>query len=381
MSTYTRNPSHTKCEPSDDPADQPKDPGDDCRPFPEDEPPKLEDPPECPPPEKCKCPKEPLPSTTCLDDLIALQNKEISEAERAKAFKTELEALLKQANLVKTDYTQEKYDKLVKEWERLDGEIAELIRKLVCAVPCWWCLIECFICPLLYEIRYREQKLYGDDKLYTDVYSLYDLRYWHERNFDNKKRVLDRIKAVLAAWESPAARIDKILQDNNKLLLDSGRLLAPDAAKVAYDVFLKLVPLHLAIAPPASTGIVTSIDKQYTEFCKCGEDPEKDDCCGPNVGELTLRERLIGPQPYLVKPSEYFPIICCIAKQRYLPANAAYATAKSEFEAVDAQVKRVAAEIDERLKSLEKNAKAALPADCDWQKKQETTEPSGATPR
>ena len=391
MSQHTRqsgNPSRpsaaraeSKCEPSDNPADLPNDPGGDCEPFPEDTPPKLPDPPKCPdPPSECHCPTPPPTGTNCLDELIEIQNREISEAERAKVFKAELETLLKQANAVKLDYTQEKYDKLVKEWVRLDGEIKELIRKLVCAVPCWRCLIECFICPLINDIRDREYRLYGDGTLYTTVNSLQDMRYWRERNLDAKKRVLDRIKAVLKAWETPAQTIEKVLADNAKLIADAGKLLAPDAAKVVYDVFLKLVPLHLAIAPPASAGVGTAIDKQYTEFCECDEGVP-DDCCGPDVGVLTVRQRLIGPQPYLVKPSDYFPIICCIAKQRYLPANAAYAAAKSEFEIVDAQVKRLTGEMDEKLKALEKTAKAALPADCDWNEPEEQTETPGAMSR
>ena len=38
------------------------------------------------------------------------------------------------------------------------------------------------------------------------IYSLYDLRHWHERNRDAKKRVFDRVKSVLAVWEKPARR-------------------------------------------------------------------------------------------------------------------------------------------------------------------------------
>ena len=46
-------------------------------------------------------------------------------------------------------YTQDTYEKLLKRWQEEDRAIVELIRKLTCAVPCWRCLIECYVCPIL----------------------------------------------------------------------------------------------------------------------------------------------------------------------------------------------------------------------------------------
>ena len=365
MTTYPQQP----CEPAPDPAEQPKDPGGKCAEIPEDKPPDLKDPEKCLPDPACGCPTTPA-SPSCLDKLIAAQSKQLSEAESAKTFKAEMESLLKTAKAASLEYTQEKYDKLVKEWDRQDGNINEFIKKLVCAVPCWKCLIECFVCPLLYEVRYREQKIWGDGKLYPEVHSLSDRRYWHERNRDEKKRVFDRIKGVLAAWENPAQTIEKALADNAKLLADVGPLLSSDATKVVYDVFLRLVPMHLMIAPPASPGKTTRIAKQYTQFCE-HDKGEPDDCCGPDVGVPSLRRRLIGPQPYLINPKDYFSVICCLAENRYLPAKNAYAAAQSAWENDDSEINRLKSEIDEKMKSLEKDAKAAFPANCDWQKKPE----------
>lgn len=365
QSPYPQNPVRGdggQCEPDPDPADQPKDPGGECEKYPVDEPPVLKEPEKCPESD-CNCPNPSPTTTSCLDDLIAKQAQEISEADRAKQFKADLEALLQKTKAASADYTQDKYTKLVNEWVRLDAIIVELIRKLVCAVPCWECLIECYVCPLLYEIRYRDQMLYGDGTLYGEVRSLYDLRYWHDRNRDAKKRALDRIKAVLAAWEKPAQTIEKVLADNDKLISDAGKLLATDPSKVVYDVFLRLVPMHLAIAPPASLGKATNIPKKYTQLCKCDEgDP--DDCCGPDVGVPTLRQRLIGSQPYLIRPVDYFAVICCLTKERYLPAKDAWSAAESAFESVDAQIKTFQKDVEDKLKALEKSAKAALPADC-----------------
>lgn len=376
MNTYTRqtgsfgsSSSHRgeHCAPeTPDPAKQPKKPcAEECKKLPDDCPPELCEPEPCPEPD-CDCPPPPKTTSTCLDELIAKQARDIAEGARATQFKSDLEALLAKAKIATADYTHDRYKKLVAEWERLDCDIAEFIRKLVCAVPCWWCIIECFICPLIYEIRYREKMLWGEGKRYSEVHSLKDLLYWHDSNRNQKKRRLDRIKAVLAAWEKPGATIDAILASNAKLLSDSSKTLTPDAGKLVYDVFLRLVPMHLAIAPPASTGKITRIDRKYTEFCQCDKgDP--DDCCGPDVGIPSLRQALIGPQPYLIPPHEYYDIICCLATKRYEPAKDAWNAAESAYESVQGLITRYTAEIADKQKNFDKNARAALPANCcDW---------------
>jgi hypothetical protein len=366
VTTYTQQ----ECKPDSDPAEQPKDPGGKCDPIPCDKPPELKDPERCQPDPQCKCPDPPTSSPDCFDDLIAEQSKQLSEGESARAFKTELESLLNKAKAASLEYTQDKYNQLVKEWDRQDADISEFIRKVVCAVPCWQCLVECFVCPLIYEVRFREQKLWGDGPLYSEVHSLSDLRYWHDRNRQAKRRVFERIGGVLAAWEKPAQTIEQALTNNAKLLADLGKLLSSEATKVVYYVFLRHVPMHLLIAPPASSGYRTRIAKQYTQFCECDKG-EPDDCCGPDVGVPSVRERLLGPQPYLIDPKYLFPVICCLTKERYLPAKNAYATAQSAWETVDNEFKRLEAEIVESMKpaSIEQKAKALIPKDCGWQKK------------
>jgi len=236
--------------------------------------------------------------------------------------------------------------------------------------------MECYVCPLLYDISSREKRLYGDDKLYSDVSSLYDLRYWHDRNRARKKRELDRIKLVLGAWEKPAQQIEKTLGDNAKLTADANARLGTEPTKVVVDVFLRLVPMHLAIAPPPSSGKTTTIDRKYTEFCECDKG-NPDDCCGPDVGVPTMRQRIIGPQPYLIRPGDYYLVICCLTQQRYLPAKDAWTAAESAYEAVDAEIKRLTADVDpEKVKQIEKNAKAAVPADCTFNKPPAEGEPA-----
>jgi hypothetical protein len=233
-------------------------------------------------------------------------------------------------------------------------------------VDCWRCVIECHVCSLLNELHYAEQRLYGDDAVQMiSVRNLNDLLYWHTRNKDVLERRFNRIKSVLAAWEKPAQTIDKILADDAKLISDANKALGSDA-KVVYDVFLRLVPMHLAIAPPSGSGWVTRIGREFTQFCDC-DIGIPDDCCGPDVGVWSLRQRLIGPQPYLIDPNFYFEVICCLVKQRYGPAKEALAKAEADLVTTDNLIKRTKTQIDDGLKSFDKDARGAIGSviDCD----------------
>jgi hypothetical protein len=369
--TYDKRPP-SDCPPTTgDPADQPHPPGggDGCQDLPTTTPPEPPTPTPCPPPD-CKCPPRPPSDANCLEKLIADQTAAIVAADKAKTFKTDLEALLTKAKAASQEYTREKYEKLVKQWVEQDGQIAELIRKLVCAVPCWRCIIECYVCPILNDMHYAEHRLLGDGTLYTDVHNLYDLQYWHSRDKDAKERRFERIKKVLAAWEKPATTIEKILSDNAKLIADANSNLGASAPKVVFDVFLRLVQLHLAIAPPEGSAWETKIGKEYTQFCGC-DVGKPDDCCGPDVGELSLRERVIGSQPYLIDPKDYFDVICCLVKKRYGPAKEQLGKAEADLLTVENEIKRLKALVENGLKSFEKDAKGAIPGEvdcCDFQK-------------
>jgi hypothetical protein len=379
MSDYPqRKPAGHECPPApENPADQPKPPGKDCKDLPDTTPPEWKPPDKCVPDPECNCPSQPPSSgPDCLQNLIDAETAAITAAERAKAFKAELEAFLAKAKAAAQEYNRAKYDKLLKQWQDQDRDIAELIRKLVCALPCWRCVIECYICPLIYDLRDSEQRLYdGDWKDYYSDYkahNLYDLRYWLDRDRDFKTQTWQRIKNVLAAWEKPAQTIEKNLADDAKLISDCNKALGTDPSTVVFDVFFKLVPMHLAIAPPATSDeLKTQIDKKFTEFCDCDKD-DPDNCCGPDVGKLSWRQRLIGPQPYLVDPNFYFDIICCLVEKRYLPAKDLVAKAEAAYQKTDNEIQRRKAQIDNALKTFEKDAKGAIPGDidcCDYEKK------------
>jgi hypothetical protein len=395
MTEYQRPRNGHDCEPTDNPADQPPVPkeGKDCaEPSPEPpEPPTLKEPKPCPGPDpECGCKDRPVSTSNCLEGLIANQTAEIAAAEKAKAFKADLEALLTKAKAANQDYTRDKYDKLRKQWKEQDADIAALVRKLVCAVTCWKCILDCHICPFLNDMDEAEQLLYGDGAWASDAHNLQDILNWRMQDRDANERRFNRIKNVLAAWEKPAQTIDKALTENGKLIGEIGKSLgAAEAPKAVYDMFFRLIPLHLAIAPPRekSGEWTTRIDKEYTKLCGCDEDRrfcgcnkgEPETCCGPDVGPLSLRQRLIGPQPYLIEPTDYFKLICCVVDKRYRPAKEALAKAEAAVVTADNEIKRRRAQVENGLKSFEKDAKAVIPSPldcCDYRKSEPEPAPS-----
>lgn len=351
-----------KQEGAKDPAGQPKEPSGQCKDWSDPSPPKdLIDEPEIK--KACTCPSSPTATTNCLEDLIEEQAGKVSIADRTKAFKAELEALLTKVRTATQEYSADKYEKLLKQWKEQDRSIAELLRKLDCALPCWRCVIECYICPLLGKLRHAEWRLYGDGTYRSDAGNIHDMRYWYQRDLDAKQRRFQRIKNVLTAWEKPPQTIEKALADNAKLIVDIGGALGQNAAKVVYDVFFRLLPMHLAIAPPASTT-TTNIDVKYVTFCEW-DTGQEDACCGPDVGELSWRQRLIGPQPHLVHPSDYSEIICCLVNERLAKAKDAVAAADAKFQEFDNEIKRRRAEIDNGLKTFDAVARNAIPSGVD----------------
>jgi hypothetical protein len=394
-------------------------------------------------PQPCNCPTPPggAPSS-CLDDLIRSQGIIVKKADRAKAFVDELTAIQGKVTSAQVDYTQKRFTDLRKTWKDQDKLIVELIRKLVCAVDCWECLLECRLCPQLVEIRTLEDRLNGTGVLTKKVYSLFDLQAWHQRNVANMQARVDRINLVLAAWEKPSDTLGDVLDKNGKLIEDTEKILATDSAKAVYDVFMTLLPRHWAIRPrdegsekDGKKPWKSEIDPKYINICECKEgqqkgddkgkdaqkaddkgqvaqsaddkgqdknecddgapDPEKcrcddgtpDVCCGPDVGILNLRQRLVGPLPYIVDPTLFPDIICCLTSKRLEPASEQLATAQANRDATTAEIELVAKKIADKKSAIEASFRAELsnPIDCTQYKKKEqpnkeptpTREPEG----
>jgi len=366
MNDYTRKQTNSECQPAENPAPQPVPGEGSCGELPETKLPEVKKP-ECKVEDsECECPKPPGSTPSCLEDLITEQTVAIDASDKAAKFKKELEDLLTKAKAARAAYTQEKYEDLVEEWVNQDTAIAKLIKRLLCKVRCWDCVLECYVCPLLNDLHIAEEWLYqDDDKAYeSDVRNLYDQRYWLTRDRDAKQRTFDRIKNILAAWEKPAETIEKALADNKKLYDGIDKGMETALGKAIFDLFLRLIPMHLAIAPPKSVA-ETKIDAKYTEFCTCGDhDPEM--CCGINVGERSFRDRLIGPQPSLIDPTEYFDLICCLVKNRYIKAQAALSKVESDLLEKETLIANLVKQIGAGWqKEFEAAAVGAIPGEID----------------
>lgn len=337
-----------------------------CKPLVAPDPPKLPDPESCPQP--CCCPPGPGGGDgNCLDSLITEQAQLADKAALAKDFADELRGLQAKMVSARAGYTGEKYKALRKNWEEQDLAIGKLADDVACSVKCWKCLLECRLCPLLYEIRALERRLNGTGTFATSVDTLRELASWHERNRNERQAVVDRIKAVLSAWEDPAKAMEDALTAN-KALIDSVRaMLSTDAPGAIYALFAQLIPTHWAIRPRDAESKV----KSFVEICTCGEAPA-DDCCGPDTGAGTSLQRLVPPLPYLVDPNGLAAILCCLVTERYLPAKELLAEAHAQFENAKQEVERTTALIKAKTEALEATFKAELPTPIDcgpyWKK-------------
>ena len=370
---------------------------------------KLPDPPQVPPiPEPAECPPRctcPIPPggepQSCIEGLIQDQNVIVKTAERAKAFADELTAIQDKLKSAQGEYTQARYVELLTRWKEQDAAIVELIRKLVCAVNCWECLLDCRLCRQLIGIRRLEDRLYGAPSteaagtgpLTGQVYSLYDQQAWHQRNVAQMKSRLQRITTVMAAWEKPAGTLADVLEKNGNLIKEVQNLISTDPAKALYDVFMTLIPTHWAIRPRdggPDNKYGSDIEDRYRHICDCPaaaasppdggqqachgdgdppclcDDGLPDDCCGPDVGVLSLRERLVGPLPYIVNPVRFPVILCCLTTQRLSPASQQLAAAEAALAAATAAIELALKQIADQTAAIETTFRAELgnPIDC-----------------
>jgi hypothetical protein len=359
-----------------DPAGQPPDvtlPADDsCKPLDIGRtPPRLCTLPTCTP--SCTCPSVPSDKPACLDTLIKNEADAINKGDQAKKFKADLEALLGKVKAATLEYTADSYKDLVDRWKTEDESIVCLIRSIHCALPCWWCVIECEICPLVNDIHGQELKLSGDYLLAgetapapeTDppcVKSIYDLRFWWWREKLRRQALFDHVANVMKAWETPFKTIDGILKANAEIIKTISAALNVDqkkeASKYLFDL-VRLVRQHLAIAPPVSEA-TTGIEKRYVEICCCDQSGELHKCCGVVIRLPTVLDRVIGALPYLVRPEKYPDLICCLATKVYQPTRKSAVEADSRLSELETEVKNTEAAIVAQLKSLPADAKVRL---------------------
>lgn len=333
----------------------------------------------------CDCPPAPSDKPGCLEDLIKKEAEAINRGDQAKKFKTELEALLGKVKTATLEYTADSYKDLVERWKKADEAIVCLLRSVQCALPCWWCVVECELCPLLNDIVRLESKLSGDFKVCGEkkpadpapagtapattppsapcLTSLYDLRHWWWRDKQQRQTLFDHVAGVMRAWETPFKTIDGVLKANAEILKAAAAMLGieqkKDAAKLLFDVLFRLVSQHMAIAPPADVA-TTGIEKRYVELCCCDNSKVLHECCGVIIRLPTVRDRIIGSLPHLIAPDKYPDLICCLAMNVYQPAKQSAVDADSKWSALDTEVKAIEAGIVAQLASLAADAKVRL---------------------
>lgn len=333
--------------------------------------------PEPPKPQPCEqpccCPSDPGGgSSDCLQSVITEESKKIAAADQAKAFVDVLGQIQKSANDAKGKYTRSVYESLRDGWIKFDGDLLlRVTKQLECTIRCWECVVECRLCPLLKAIRDRQLVLDGKvDNLPKSVDSLRELLCWHQRNVAFRQADFDRVNGVLTAWVTdPVGKLQKAMADNIDL---AGKILdtmATDNVGALWNIFMRLLPLHMAIAP---RGQKSAIDPAYLTICDNCDPDDPTWCCTVHVGERSIRQQLIGPVPYIVDPDRYPDVICCLVTQRYQKASVLLAKAKAEYAEVQSRIERVTTEIGDRKKSLADDFKGDLttPIDCKqyWKK-------------
>jgi hypothetical protein len=82
-----------------------------------------------------------------------------------------------------------------------------------------------------------------------------------------------------------------------------------------------------------------------------------------------VRDRITGPQPYLIDPNDYFTLICCLVQKRYAPAREELGKAEAALTEVQNRINKYKALID-GIKDFEKTARPAVPSQincCDYE--------------
>jgi hypothetical protein len=295
-------------------------------------------------------------SENCITTAILDLTKNIAAAEQAKANKTDLEALLPKAKKASGDYNQDAYQKLLDRWTKLDqdGLAYDLLPKITCTVKCWRDLLNDRVCKLLGTIISTEKCLWGSRDPCVqppDTAGLYDQQYYLTQKVAFLKLKADWSKKKLDAWEKPADTLKAVLDVTEALKAKvSEGLGKADAATLVWDVWMKLLPLHFLIAPRDATSKI----KQEHMFC-CAIDMRD-----PNhPSGRSLLERMLGMQPYIFVPGDYYKILCPLIAD-YTCAKTTYADAAGALEAKKNEVTSAEKSVDDKTKSFDKDAKTEL---------------------
>jgi chromosome segregation ATPase len=276
---------------------------------------------------------------------------QLAVAERLKEYKATLEALLQKTKSAMEDYPVKKYTDLLKRWQDQDRSLKDLLAKLQCSITNWDDLLRQGVAPLFADIA----ALKGDLRMAPEGAEpapgtgdgLYARRERQQLRLAHLQARYEKARLDLAAWEKPAPTLEKILNENDKLAADIKKTMGqPEAPALLYDMFFKLLPMHYLVAPPEAWSTRVNA-KEFVIGC-AGAQAWKD-----------LKE-MLGPQPMLIEPAKYLDHIVEGPLKEYNTAKTRLADAAGDLQKTQDEIKRAEKSLDEKRKTLDKAARAAL---------------------
>ena len=251
-----------------------------------------------------------------------------------------LEANLRAAG---DQYDAARYAELVQRWREQDRQIAELLT-LWRARP--GALKGIGQVRELYDDIAALEKQMADDPLPADdgKGSLFTRRAQQQLKRDVSYRQCERAREQLSAWDKLAQTLDKTLGDNAKGIADAEKLIAQlDVPTLAYDLYFKLVPVHLHIKPDDEEAEV-ELDPDEARLLEVD-------------GKLVYA--LPKPLPSLIKPALYGARYMQEV-EKLAAATSKLADATGALAAIDAASERTRSQIVDQRNNLDKAARAIL---------------------
>lgn len=284
---------------------------------------------------------------TINDSVLDGFSSELAKAAVLKTYQAELDGLLQKARGTAQAYDQQKHDELLMRWTEQDDKIADLINRL-CAVGTWTDDFAEKVGPVYLGLKALQKELDDWPISMPDAAKCSRLNCaLHQAWRDARQREYAEQKKVLPVWAQLVASLEKTLDDNDKLIVEAYKTASaanPVQQKaLPADLFTRLVPQHLAIAPAARNV------KPLSQYDAALADIE------------SAIDAALAPQPALIAPADY--------GNRWnekvsevKPALDALAEAEGALKKVADGVERRGRQLDEGIKSAPVDAKRALQA-------------------
>lgn len=287
---------------------------------------------------------------TDIDKEIDKISDELAAAERRREYKATLEALLQKAKSAMEAYPG-KYPELLQRWQDQDRSLKDLLAKIQCSIPKWEDLLRRSVAPLLKDIADLKDELgaapEGAEPGECPPEGLYARRERQQLRLAILQARGEKARLKLAAWDKPAAALEKILAENDKLAADFRKTIGlPEAPALLFDVFFKLLPMHYLVAPTEAKSTRLNAEEIVVRIA--------DERAWTDLTEL------LGPQPTLIEPGKYLDHIVADPFNEYNATKTRLADAAGELQHTQDEIKRAEKALDERRKSLGKAARQAL---------------------